>query len=86
MTARLLISILTLAALAVSPAISQERDLDENIKGKEDELQKLRREIREQRRKISDIEEQERDVNEYIKKLENEENFYQMNLLVMNWI
>ncbi len=57
----------------VSPAWSQERDLDENIKGKEDELQKLRREIHEQRRKISDIEEQERDVSEYIKKLENEE-------------
>lgn len=73
MTARLLISMITLAALMASPVLSQERGLDESIRGKEDELQRLRREIREQRRKISDIEEQERDVSEYIKKLENEE-------------
>ncbi len=73
MTARLLISMITLAALMASPVLSQERGIDESIRGKEDELQRLRREIREQRRKISDIEEQERDVSEYIKKLENEE-------------
>lgn len=73
MTARFLISVFTLAALMASPALSQEKDLDDSIRGKEDELQRLRREIRDQRKKISDIEEQERDVNEYIKKLENEE-------------
>ena len=73
MTARLLISVILLAALAAGPALSQERDLDESIKGKEDELQRLRREIRDQRKKISAIEEQEKDVSEYIRKLENEE-------------
>ncbi|MCK4549696.1 MAG: peptidoglycan DD-metalloendopeptidase family protein [Candidatus Krumholzibacteria bacterium] len=73
MTARLLISVIALAALAAGPAMPQDRDLEENISGKEDELQKLRRQIREQRKTISDIEEQEQDVSEYIAKLEKEE-------------
>ncbi len=73
MTARLLISVIMLAALAAGPAPSQDRALDESIRGKESELQKLRREIRDQRRKISEIEEQEKDVSEYITKLEKEE-------------
>jgi len=73
MKARHLISIFIIAVLTASPVMSQEKGFDENIKGKEDELQRLRREIREQRRKISDIEEQERDVTEYIRKLKNEE-------------
>ena len=73
MTARLLTSVILLAALAAGPVLSQDRDLDESIKGKESELQKLRREIRDQRKKISEIEEQEKDVSEYIRKLENEE-------------
>lgn len=73
MTARLLISVILLAALAAGPVLSQDRELDESIKGKESELQKLRREIRDQRKKISEIEEQEKDVTEYIRKLENEE-------------
>ncbi len=73
MTARMLISVIALAALAAGPAMPQDRDLEENISGKEDELQKLRRQIREQRKKISDIEEQEQDVSEYIAKLEKEE-------------
>ncbi len=73
MTARLLTSVILLAALAAGPVLSQDRDLDESIKGKESDLQKLRREIRDQRKKISEIEEQEKDVSEYIRKLENEE-------------
>lgn len=73
MTARLLISVILLAALAAGPVLSQEGDIDDSIKGREDELQRLRREIRDQRKKIADIEEQEKDVAEYIKKLEKEE-------------
>ncbi len=73
MTARLLISVIVLAALAAGPAMPQDRDLEENISVKEGELQKLRRQIREQRNKISEIEEQEQDVSEYIAKLEKEE-------------
>ena len=60
MKARLLISVIALAALAAGPAMPQDRAIEENIISKEDELQKLRRQIREQRKKISKIEEQER--------------------------
>lgn len=73
MKARLFILLIALTALAAGPVMSQDRDLDENIKGKENELQKLRREIREQRRKISEIEEQEKDVSGYITRLGKEE-------------
>ena len=73
MKARLLISVIALAALAAGPAMPQDRAIEENIISKEDELQKLRRQIREQRKKISKIEEQEQDVNEYIAKLNKEE-------------
>ena len=69
MMARLLISVIALAALAAGPAMPQDRALEENISGKENELQKLRRQIREQRKKISEIEEQE----EYIARLKKEE-------------
>ena len=73
MKAMLLILMIAIALAASVSVLPQERDLDRSIKGKEDELQKLRDEIREQRRKISDIEKQERDVREYIAKLEKEE-------------
>ncbi len=73
MTARLLISVIALAVLVAGPATGQDRDLEEKISGKENELQKLRRQISEQRKKISEIEEQEQDVSEYISKLKREE-------------
>jgi septal ring factor EnvC (AmiA/AmiB activator) len=58
------------AALAVS---AQDSSLDEKIKGKESELERLRREIGEQRKKIAEIEEQEKDVGGYLARLEEEE-------------
>ena len=73
MMARLLISVIALATLAAGPAMPQDRALEENISGKENELQKLRRQIREQRKKISEIEEQEQDVSKYIARLKKEE-------------
>jgi peptidoglycan hydrolase CwlO-like protein len=73
MKARLLIILIALAAAAAGHALAQEKDLDESIRSKEDELQKLRREISEQRRKISEIEEQEKDVSDYISRLNKEE-------------
>jgi septal ring factor EnvC (AmiA/AmiB activator) len=63
------------AAASISPVSvrAQERDLDDRIKGSEDELQRLRREISEQRRKIAEIEKQEKDVSDYLERLEREE-------------
>ena len=73
MKSRLLISVIALAVFAASPATGQDRNLEGNISGKEEELQKLRRQISEQRKKISEIEEREQDVSEYIAKLKKEE-------------
>ena len=69
----LLITIFAAALTAASPAPGQDRDLDGSIREKESELQRLRREIREQRRKISQIEEKERDVSDYLARLAKEE-------------
>ncbi len=64
-----------LVLLAVLPvrAAAQEKDLDDNIRNKETELQKLRREIAEQRDKIKDLEKKEKNVSGLLEKLEKEE-------------
>jgi len=54
------------------PAFPQEQDIDERIKSKETELQKLRREIAEQRKKIQDVERKEKSELEYLRRLERE--------------
>lgn len=57
----------------VSTARAQEGNLDERIHGKERELEKLRKAIAEQRRKIREVEEKEKDVTGYLAKLKREE-------------
>jgi septal ring factor EnvC (AmiA/AmiB activator) len=52
---------------------SQEKDLDDKIKSKEEQLQKLRDDIADQRRKIADIEKREKNEIEYLRRLEREE-------------
>ncbi len=62
-----------LIAVMVPPAFSQGQELDDKIKGKEAELQKLRREIADQRKKIEDVERREKSELEYLRRLEREE-------------
>jgi septal ring factor EnvC (AmiA/AmiB activator) len=62
-----------LVACMPVPAFPQEQDLDGRIKSKEAELQKLRREIAEQRKKIQDVERKEKSELEYLRRLEREE-------------
>lgn len=59
--------------LAAQRLSAQEQDLDERIRSKESELDKLRDEIAEQRRKIREVEKRERSVSDYLKKLKDEE-------------
>lgn len=72
-TAIVVMGIAAAAAIAASPCRAQERDLDDKIKGSEDELQRLRKEIADQRRKIAEIEKQEKDVSGYLERLQREE-------------
>lgn len=60
-------------ALAAAPAAAQERDVERQIREKDDELRKLREEIAEQRKRIAEVEKKEKDTAEYLRKLENEE-------------
>jgi septal ring factor EnvC (AmiA/AmiB activator) len=60
-------------AAAGGPAAAQEGAVDERLKSKDAELQALRREIAEERRKIEEFEKKEKDASSYIRKLENEE-------------
>ncbi len=62
-----------LVACVLTPAFAQERDLDERIKSKEAELQRLRREIADQRKKIKEVERKEKSELEYLRRLEREE-------------
>jgi septal ring factor EnvC (AmiA/AmiB activator) len=67
---------LVLACLAGTAAMAQgqqEGTLDERLKAKDAELQKLRREIVEHRKQIEEVEKKERDVTDYIDKLDKEE-------------
>jgi septal ring factor EnvC (AmiA/AmiB activator) len=66
---------LSVLLLILPPAAlrSQERDLDDRIKTKESELQKLRDDIAEQRRKILEVEKKEKNELDYIRRLEREE-------------
>lgn len=66
-----------LAFLIVLPSVvsrvdAQEKDLDERVYGKERELEKLRKEIAEQRKKIRELDKQEKDVTDYLRKLKKE--------------
>jgi septal ring factor EnvC (AmiA/AmiB activator) len=62
------------ASFLVEPsARAQQEDLDERVHGKERELEKLRKAIAEQRRKIREVEEKEKDVSGYLEKLKREE-------------
>lgn len=56
-----------------APLSSQERDLDGRIRDKESELQKLREEIADQRKKIKEVERKEKSELEYLRRLEREE-------------
>jgi septal ring factor EnvC (AmiA/AmiB activator) len=60
--------------LSPAAASAVQQDLDNKIGKKENELDSLRRQIAEQRKKISDLEKKEKDVSEYLRKLETEGN------------
>jgi septal ring factor EnvC (AmiA/AmiB activator) len=68
-------AVIAIAVVMTLPATvyPQEKDLDDKIFQKEKDLDRLRREIAEQRRKIKEVEQKERDVSGYLKKLEREE-------------
>jgi septal ring factor EnvC (AmiA/AmiB activator) len=54
-------------------AEAQQGDLEERLKAKDAELQKLREEIAAERQKIQDVERRERDITDYLAKLDHEE-------------
>lgn len=62
-----------LFAAAALPALAQDEGLDGKIRDKESELQKLRREIAEQRKRIAELEKEEKTAAGYIRRLEEEE-------------
>jgi septal ring factor EnvC (AmiA/AmiB activator) len=67
---------LALACLVAAAATAQDQQegaLDERLKAKDAELQKLRREIIEHRKQIEEVEKKEKDVTDYIAKLDKEE-------------
>lgn len=64
---------LALTALTGAGARAQDRGLEERIKGTEDELQRLRRELGEQRKRIAEIEKEEKNLGGLIERLEREE-------------
>jgi len=71
--AALVIACIASLPLIVPRASAQQEDLDERIHGKESELEKLRKDIADQRRKIREVEMQEKDVAGYLGKLKKEE-------------
>ncbi len=71
--ATLFIVCVAASPLVVSRAWAQQEDLDERIHGKEQELEKLRKAIAEQRKKIREVEEKEKDIAGYMEKLGHEE-------------
>ncbi len=70
-----LVLFIFLAACTAAPSRleAQDKDIDDRIKSKESELRKLRKDIADQRKKIKNVEKRERDVAEYLVKLEREE-------------
>lgn len=64
-----------LAAAAPGPAVraQTEEPLESRLKQKDGELQRLRQEIAAERKKIEEVEKRERDLSDYIGKLQNEE-------------
>ena len=65
--------LIILAAVLAAASVCAQEGIDGRIKDKETELERLRREIAEQRRRIAEIEAQEKDVSGYIQRLEREE-------------
>lgn len=63
----------SIAALLTGPCGAQEQDLEDQLRAKDAELQKLREEIAEQRARIAEVEKKEKNVAGYLKRLENEE-------------
>jgi len=73
LSAVLLSAVLVAGAPAPPVAAQQDQALEDRLKQKDAELQKLREEIASERRKIEEVEKRERDVSDYIDKLQNEE-------------
>jgi septal ring factor EnvC (AmiA/AmiB activator) len=61
------------AAGGAGRAWGQQGDLDERLKAKDAELQKLRQEIADHRKKIEEVEKKEKDIAAYIAKLDKDE-------------
>jgi septal ring factor EnvC (AmiA/AmiB activator) len=62
-----------LSVVSPSPVGGQEGGLDERLKAKDAELQKLRQEIAEHRKRIAEVEKKERSVADYLAKLDKDE-------------
>lgn len=78
--------ILLLAAIAAGTflsAVGQEKDLDDRMKSKENELQRLRKSIAEERRKIKEVTEKEKGLSGLMRELANEEKLTQQLLEVL---
>jgi len=58
---------------SAASAQEQQGDLDERLKAKDAELRKLREEIAEHRKVIADVERKEKDITDYLGKLDKEE-------------
>jgi septal ring factor EnvC (AmiA/AmiB activator) len=62
-----------LCAMASAPAAQEGGSLDERMRAKDAELQKLREEIAAERKKIDEVERKEKDIAGYLAKLDREE-------------
>ncbi|HEY5133934.1 MAG TPA: peptidoglycan DD-metalloendopeptidase family protein [Candidatus Krumholzibacteriaceae bacterium] len=70
----LAVSAAALCLLGVAAAAQEQQgDLEARLKAKDTELQKLREEIADQRKKIDEVERREKDITDYIAKLDREE-------------
>jgi septal ring factor EnvC (AmiA/AmiB activator) len=73
MLAALLIVVVAFPPLVITNARAQQEDLDERIHGKESELEKLRKAIAEERRKILAVEKEEKNIVGFLENLKREE-------------
>jgi len=62
-----------LCVTSIAAAQEQQGDLDERLRAKDGELRKLRQEIAEHRKKIEEVEKKERDITDYIARLDKDE-------------
>lgn len=72
---RILVVPLALVCAAGLAAAQEQQSgtLDERLKAKDDELRRLRQEIAEHRSKIADVEKKEKDISDYLAKLDKDE-------------